>query len=675
MRNIGIYAVAVVLFLLPVQTHAYCAYAGMWDLFWLERFPDLNVPVWVAEGPYFGVQYTGRTPDEIAAIVQEVIARHNEANVGPRLYFAGKTPMELDIEEPNPSAPVPFGIYVHSVACDILDANPDNGAFCKVTESGSLIACGGATSIASKARIFLRPAVCPSVSDVPFGMALLEGLEAPAVLLHELGHTLGLGHSNEPCVGTKGNGSDDTAGVMERLLDVDARVATREWRKDDLDGLAIQYPNQDYEEQVILYWDDSGFPKPPPDAALRRLELLDPVVRPLSVVGNSTGDVQVGVSVSVADSVMFYVWDELAASIVEQGLVEPGPTGVTFSSPAVAVGDDGGNETMFVVWHSGEGHVDYTGRLRWALRAVDGGGWTYGMSGNSVGSKRFGAGHDPATDRYLIASITDNQSFVQLVEINQDGEEVAVETFDGLEGFDVGNVICTHGVDDRDCVIPYSRSEIGGPYLGWIRVDSQGIVDVVDAAAAPSLQMDGTRRDAISASYDGVSGALRYTLADPPGGGLSDSPALSFPYSGEGWPFEAAEYTIGGQQRTRILTRRFTECGDGQLEPGEACDDGNPSSSDGCVPPFCKLAVCGDGVVRDGVEECDDGNRDANDGCDEMCAIEGEDESTGGGAGALGEDDGCRCRTRSRGPAGTSILAWIALLCWRRRPAIDVADA
>jgi cysteine-rich repeat protein len=47
-------------------------------------------------------------------------------------------------------------------------------------------------------------------------------------------------------------------------------------------------------------------------------------------------------------------------------------------------------------------------------------------------------------------------------------------------------------------------------------------------------------------------------------------------------------------------------CGDGDVDAGEACDDGNADDGDDCLST-CRLARCGDGIVRRGVEECDAG--------------------------------------------------------------------
>ncbi len=62
-------------------------------------------------------------------------------------------------------------------------------------------------------------------------------------------------------------------------------------------------------------------------------------------------------------------------------------------------------------------------------------------------------------------------------------------------------------------------------------------------------------------------------------------------------------------------------CGDGNLDAGEECDDGNTTSGDGCSD-ICEIeAFCGDGNVDAG-EQCDDGNTVSGDGCSDLCEIE-----------------------------------------------------
>src|SRR5688500_10313685 len=59
-------------------------------------------------------------------------------------------------------------------------------------------------------------------------------------------------------------------------------------------------------------------------------------------------------------------------------------------------------------------------------------------------------------------------------------------------------------------------------------------------------------------------------------------------------------------------------CGNGDMDPGEECDDANDSNSDVCVEG-CRFARCGDGHMRTSVEECDDGNTSAGDLCNPVC--------------------------------------------------------
>ena len=77
------------------------------------------------------------------------------------------------------------------------------------------------------------------------------------------------------------------------------------------------------------------------------------------------------------------------------------------------------------------------------------------------------------------------------------------------------------------------------------------------------------------------------------------------------------------------------KCGNGILTSDEACDDGNTVSGDGCsgdcktVEPGyqCRMPgkpcvpLCGDGVIT-GSETCDDGNTVSGDGCSSTCQLE-----------------------------------------------------
>jgi len=83
-------------------------------------------------------------------------------------------------------------------------------------------------------------------------------------------------------------------------------------------------------------------------------------------------------------------------------------------------------------------------------------------------------------------------------------------------------------------------------------------------------------------------------------------------------------------------------CGNGALDPGEVCDDGNTASGDGCSASCTSDETCGNGVVDPVTGEvCDDGNTTDGDGCSADCK---SDETCGNGVvdTAAGEtcDDG-----------------------------------
>lgn len=79
-------------------------------------------------------------------------------------------------------------------------------------------------------------------------------------------------------------------------------------------------------------------------------------------------------------------------------------------------------------------------------------------------------------------------------------------------------------------------------------------------------------------------------------------------------------------------------CGDGVVDLGESCDDGNETGCDGCSIS-CYLEGCGNGIVECG-EDCDDGNIINGDGCSSTCVD--EEDLCGNGTVDYGEacDDG-----------------------------------
>ncbi|MBU1239093.1 DUF4215 domain-containing protein [Myxococcota bacterium] len=98
-------------------------------------------------------------------------------------------------------------------------------------------------------------------------------------------------------------------------------------------------------------------------------------------------------------------------------------------------------------------------------------------------------------------------------------------------------------------------------------------------------------------------------------------------------------------------------CGNGILEDGEQCDDGNTLGSDGCSTNcFLEGLICGDGIVSIS-EECDDGNNFDGDGCSATCTnetaycgdgvVNGTEQCDDGNNVS---DDGCSATCMNEGP-------------------------
>jgi uncharacterized protein (TIGR03382 family) len=123
---------------------------------------------------------------------------------------------------------------------------------------------------------------------------------------------------------------------------------------------------------------------------------------------------------------------------------------------------------------------------------------------------------------------------------------------------------------------------------------------------------------------------------DGPTGSLDCTPSCTASVCGDGYVnVIAGEQCDGGPACDAWC--QVTSCGNGVVDAGEDCDDGNHATGDGCsatchveagytcvdaagLPAACRT-TCGDGIIA-GSEACDDGNTRDGDGCSAACDIE-----------------------------------------------------
>ena len=134
-------------------------------------------------------------------------------------------------------------------------------------------------------------------------------------------------------------------------------------------------------------------------------------------------------------------------------------------------------------------------------------------------------------------------------------------------------------------------------------------------------------------------------------GGFEEVP----PSCGDGVVQAGEDCDDGNDVDTDACTSRCRDpfCGDGWVQPGESCDDDNERADDDCTND-CEVARCGDGVVQrrgSRVEACDDGNSENDDGCSNACTepvcgdgvVQGMEQCEDGN-----DDDTDACSSRCR---------------------------
>ena len=169
------------------------------------------------------------------------------------------------------------------------------------------------------------------------------------------------------------------------------------------------------------------------------------------------------------------------------------------------------------------------------------------------------------------------------------------------------NLLVTDGNDESDDAAVQARLE--EMFAAGVTTYVFGIGDVVDPVRLQQLAAWGSGgAEGYFAAEDQL--LLQLALAATVGA-IEFDPCCSFA--------SCADYCLNAE-----CDDPDPFCGDGVVNGGEACDDGNGAAGDGCEPDCTptQSAVCGNGVVE-GREECDDGNLVDGDGCDASCSQDG----------------------------------------------------
>lgn len=150
-----------------------------------------------------------------------------------------------------------------------------------------------------------------------------------------------------------------------------------------------------------------------------------------------------------------------------------------------------------------------------------------------------------------------------------------------------------------------------------------------DAAGGNDAGGDATGTTETSETQSGTTGSI--DDSGTTGGGSSDTTDSASGITGEtddsGTTGETDDSGTTGETTTGETTGSGDStgttpdpfCGDGTLDEGEDCDDGDANAEGASCTSDCAIATCGDGLVHVGVESCDDSGASKN--CDDDCTL------------------------------------------------------
>ncbi|MBI3332295.1 DUF4215 domain-containing protein [Candidatus Peregrinibacteria bacterium] len=219
---------------------------------------------------------------------------------------------------------------------------------------------------------------------------------------------------------------------------------------------------------------------------------------------------------------------------------------------------------------------------------------------------------------------------------DDEGEECDMGRFNGTRQCSVnctllycgdGKVTASIG---EECEPEYEEVYVKDPQTGELKVEKQFKSQECGNYCTPPSDCDASGKNCRG-------GCKQKFLSECAGSASSEALKAAAPTSSA--PGSAAPPADAGSSSVNLL--QALRCGNGVIDPGEQCDDGNQVPTDGCTSS-CQLSRCGDGIVQYG-EQCDDGNQLHGDACGNTCQV----ARCGDGIVQVGEqcDDGNQINT------------------------------
>jgi len=441
--------------------------------------------------------------------VQAAIEIINSSSSGaPPLYYAGLTYTPGANFNFNDLLP---GITIASWTCNRQPSDSIAGQSASLNSSLIRFNRGGSQSCPTQCNPQENPncivcdwdsdpSTCPTwYVDPDQKTTLGANWDFLGVLVHELGHSLGLGHSNHPESTWNTNCENDFQGdigasVMNTSYQQDWRHTLR---RDDIEGLrslygkpqrAIHTSNLDTKFSYLAPQKEA-WTRPRP---LGQRMITNTPVALSSTADNSTPSLLAGYTRGSSDRFRFfngfwYGWD---IGPTGNGYKVPSDIGdkiKSFQPVAVAYGLPkayAGTTRKLFAWVGGvdtatEQVDEHQVRIRWRIQK--GNVWLSSQSTAKTHYTNLSTAYDPSTDRFILAYLDNKNSnnaedmHVYVQTINAwNGEKSCLTILDSLSGihpYQIGDMSCDYynNSNTTQCTIPISDLANEGPHLQFIQ--------------------------------------------------------------------------------------------------------------------------------------------------------------------------------------------------------------